>query len=970
MTVVLEQFAHANSQTDTVNPPVATLGSAPTAGNLLVVVYGGRMEDGTVGTFTASGSGGETVTEVGQTTPMEAHTVYIGFRVVQAGDPVGWTVASSESARKFVSVAEFSGVTDPVVDASSFNGSGATNAASIATGSTGALSTATDALAVVAGTSRTNNAGLTVSGTHGVITGSTDCSSYNIIAEWFAPASTAALDETVSESSGNSRMGAGIVVFVPAGGGGDTFTATLDATTDDTVADLNATATQPAFTASLDAVTEDATADLNATVVNPTTPITTDFEGATLPDGWTIASPVGGETITVSDSRLHITLPVDVAYDSVFNTSSADNSAGIEHAIVTADVDVAVQFDTDVSNTQGFGVGVLVKGATEADIARCSFYGPSGTGLNPLIFGYQRSGGAGGTSGNTNFADSNTYAHPWMRVAYDSATGTWTYYSSKDGAAWVQQQQRIQAFTPTRLKISMTSSTPLPGGTTRVNKVVDLLAAGTTDVRDAVPALVPTTVFSLDGSAGALPAELTDDSANSGSITFTGTAMRMTQDRDVNGSRARVIYSGSSVTDGGVLALVTHLVSNINAFLALGIGRDTGNPSDQYSRGPGYIHESTGSTLRRAMRIDPNDLSADGKAGFEAPYGFLAIPTDTALFAVPTWIRVEKVGRRIRMRDWPDGSAEPSTWRFDGQDEVQDGPYGLVLGYSHNDGTTGGTTSLDVTSVEVYELAADTGNRVAMLDATTADAVADLNATHVAPTFTATLDAVTEGATSDLNATSTAPVFTAELDAVTDDATADLNATHDPPTFTATLDVATEDTVADLNATTGVPEFTATLDAVTDDAIADLNATTTAPVFTAELDAATADTTSDLNATFVAPGVFTATLGAATEDAVADLNATVVNPPPPVGQLNIEVTFLSPVFRSRVPSLEMVTRTGAGAVTVGRATEVAQVGRDAEVAQVERDAEVAIQARSAEGRFRTRSTTIQAVTRTPGSAEF
>ena len=157
---------------------------------------------------------------------MEYHRVGMAYKVATGvvGDTTFNFTSSQAINSKWVGVAVFrqTGVTDWALDASSFAGSNTTNVSSIALGSTGTLSSATG-VAVVAGTSRTGSEGLTTSvGTS--LSGTdadfeVDAGSANFIAAWADLSATTALDATISESNGSSRMGAGIAVFVEAGGG-------------------------------------------------------------------------------------------------------------------------------------------------------------------------------------------------------------------------------------------------------------------------------------------------------------------------------------------------------------------------------------------------------------------------------------------------------------------------------------------------------------------------------------------------------------------------------------------------------------------------------------------------------------------------------------------------------------------------------------------------------------------------------
>lgn len=440
------------------------------------------------------------------------------------------------------------------------------------------------------------------------------------------------------------------------------------------------------------------------------TDLTSDFDGTSLPPGWTVDSSLGGETITVSDSHVHITVPSGTVYDSISSPTDVDETAGITHDITTADVDVAFQIDTDVSNTEGLGYNVLVFGATNDDACRFTFYQDDTSDPNTFVFGYQRAGGSGASSGNDPLATQDvpwSAAHQWMRVTYDSGTGTWTCFGSVDGVNWTQLQQGTRTFTPERVKVSILSAVGAPGGTIRIQKAVDLLAGGTTDLRDAVPSLSQDTIVQILGTDGALPANVTDDSANSGSVTFTGSAMRMEIDRSVSGTRARLLWTGAEFTNCGLLTQFQFVNQDALAYYVPMLVNQTGNPSDQYVNGVGYTGEIEGDNTRRLLRVDPNDLGSFGVVDANAPYGFLY--EDNAGTATDLqWLRIERIGRRVRYRQWLDIDPEPGTWLYDGQDNVLDQlDLGWLLTLSTSD-VNAVVTQADVFEFTFYELSAGT----------------------------------------------------------------------------------------------------------------------------------------------------------------------------------------------------------------------------------------------------------------------
>ena len=202
--------------------------TTPTSGNLLVMFYGARDDDSSgVPTFTVDAG----FTKVAEASPMEYHTCGIAWRVADGTETGNFGITTGEPAKSgWVGLVEFNetGVSDWQLDKQSDDGAGATNVASIATGTTGTLGSATG-VAAIAGTSRTNREGLTtdtgtsLSGTD--VDFEVDAEQANYIAAWLSLAATTALDATISESSGNSRMGAVIATFIEAVAAGSNGTA-------------------------------------------------------------------------------------------------------------------------------------------------------------------------------------------------------------------------------------------------------------------------------------------------------------------------------------------------------------------------------------------------------------------------------------------------------------------------------------------------------------------------------------------------------------------------------------------------------------------------------------------------------------------------------------------------------------------------------------------------------------------------
>lgn len=197
-----------------------TMASTATSGNLLIMVGGFRDTGNDALPAVSSLTSGWTLGPVAAT--MEYHICFLGWKVSDGTEATAGYTSTGTVNSGWLGLIEFSavGVSNWGLDTSNVNGSNTSNVGSIVTGSTGTLD-ANALIGVVVGTSRTNNDGLSLSGITGLTAftngflGSYDAAAANFITEyWEVPdASTAAQEATVSESSGNSRMGAVIGVF-------------------------------------------------------------------------------------------------------------------------------------------------------------------------------------------------------------------------------------------------------------------------------------------------------------------------------------------------------------------------------------------------------------------------------------------------------------------------------------------------------------------------------------------------------------------------------------------------------------------------------------------------------------------------------------------------------------------------------------------------------------------------------------
>lgn len=228
-------LVNINSFTDPTAPAgtiLVTIDWTPSAGNLLVVAAGGRDSDNnaTPSLSLSAANVSDGWASVGQLAPMEYHTVLLGWKVADGTENSDIiTVENPQNlTSRWVVVFELSlgSITDWELDASALNGSNTSNVSSIASGSTGTLSSSTG-LAVCFGASRTASEGLSFSGVGTLYNldatdtvAKYDAGQANYIVDVFELSATTALNVTTSESTGSSRMGSGVAVFVEAGGAG------------------------------------------------------------------------------------------------------------------------------------------------------------------------------------------------------------------------------------------------------------------------------------------------------------------------------------------------------------------------------------------------------------------------------------------------------------------------------------------------------------------------------------------------------------------------------------------------------------------------------------------------------------------------------------------------------------------------------------------------------------------------------
>jgi len=497
-------------------------------------------------------------------------------------------------------------------------------------------------------------------------------------------------------------------------------------------------------------------------------PFTSDFTGAALPLAWTFEDPdTVGASLTVSGSRAHITAPGGTPFDSISSTSSPDNSVGVWAAIPDhgGDIDIAVQVDTDVSDMIEQGLNLICSDGDDA--ARFAWYHDSSADFeSPRHYGYARASGAGGTLGGAiaTISDYQSGIPAWLRITYASATGTWTAYDSSDGYTWITRRTGDRAFTATRFKFGFSSDdgASTTGNTIRLNQAVDVIGLGGTDLRDPdIPDRTPVTVTTILGTDMALPTGWVDDSAGTSTATFDGTVLTLahdlTQDADGGAAGSRLRYTGQYCAEWGIYLRISNPGGNSQAFATVGAGFDN-DPEpwiDQYVYSGGYGLEIQSGLIRRPIRIDDTTgRTVDPTAPYstdldETPYCHLKRWEDEYDMRDGgiRCFRLERIGRRVRVKEWADGDAEPTTWDlFDGQDQVEDRPLAPTITLSHN-GVRTGTAEFDIYELEFYELTPAAAGELAASIPLPAAVVAALVSVPAALGVTALLPAVALEAT-------------------------------------------------------------------------------------------------------------------------------------------------------------------------------------------------------------------------------
>lgn len=361
-------------------------------------------------------------------------------------------------------------------------------------------------------------------------------------------------------------------------------------------------------------------------------------------------------------------------------------------------IDLAIQLNTDISGVPGLCIELAVQGESGRDLCSARLWTPRES-IIPVIdliteSDHRSQAPVALTAYNA--------GHPaWLRLSFDPDGGAWAALLSPDGSNWTTVASNTSAPSVAKgFRVGVATAEPWHASEVRVGQVIDVSSLSGDDLRSPVPARIRKRRLVLVPEMAILPESVVDDSDEQSGAFLTGTSLRLAVDLSITGSRARIRYTGATFRECGVLACISHSVPAARAYAVVGIGRDVGG-IDQYSRGPAYIAETSGTRKRRVIRVDA--VTHEGE--FEAPYTRLANERRSDLSSGQViWQRLEKCGRRIRFREWPAGDREPTAWDWDGQDEIETGPFGPILGYSHNNDSPGRRGALDVFFFEFYEL--------------------------------------------------------------------------------------------------------------------------------------------------------------------------------------------------------------------------------------------------------------------------
>lgn len=675
ITVVQTQGNHANGTSNGL-----TLGAAPTQGNLLVVMASGRSGE-TSASISGTGWTQQVSLATDQADANNRKYLAVWWKVAGASESSTITVSWSNSARHSAAVTEFttSGGESWSFETSVTNGL-STLISSISTGTTSSV-TNTPMLLVGCAHVKTDHSDSSTQvpntwtnslASAVTVDGAGQFNGANMGMGWLETSATGTKESTVSWTNASGRGAQNsLLVFSLSSGGTNVNVGQVTET--DTAQPLVVPQSIP-----VGLVTETDTAQ--SVVANPDV-LDVDF-GGSLPSGWTFVDPTSvGSSLTHGTDYAQVSITPGMTADSINSVGSTDATVGLVHDI-SGNFDVAVRFASVFAGDHSTMCGFILRGASDAEMVRWT---PYGTASRWSVYGYARSGGVGNEF--SNYADDNNwfYGNPaWIRASRSGTT--YNFYASSDGVNWTQLSQVTTNVDAITIKLALGQYQNNLGRAFRWELVRDLLTAGNTDARDAEPDYTTSQSQTTDFSS--LPAWLSLESNADGSAVVTGGQLQLSTG-SADQSYGRIAYVGTGHTYAGMLAKISWTATNGLAFGVAGLGvQDGGGSIDQYSRSPAYGYEIAGDTTHASIPLRVH-RPVGTVPDFNESYTFLEdgvnAPESTATW---WWYRVEVIDDRIRFRLWADGSTEPSTWVFDGEESIlrREGPFVPYLSISHNDG--------------------------------------------------------------------------------------------------------------------------------------------------------------------------------------------------------------------------------------------------------------------------------------------
>lgn len=429
--------------------------------------------------------------------------------------------------------------------------------------------------------------------------------------------------------------------------------------------------------------------------VSTTSSITPDdFPGTTLGLHWTLEAPA----VEVSDSEARIRLPMGESHVAPSSTSSADTSYGISQTL-QGDFDIAVQIPTmDPYNVGDCGFGVGFFGATSASdhmVAYQQFHVPATTAFAGTALTIERTVltrvGGSMTSRLAELDDTQPVLYDFIRVS--RAGDSWTVYGSTDGVRWITWATFTAAVPITKVKFFGTTFGWELGQTLRISQVYDIADVGT-DLRAAAGTMSGESTWATDFAS--MPAWLEDHSSNNGSVGVASNTLSLTK-QATQFSSAMVVHS-EWVSDVEVTArfrISAAAAAAMESFLVIGLSGTY--QSDMYSLDHGYVAEISDTFLTMMLRHHSGRSLVSRTGILNNAYDFkndahgtsgvnpVNVPPGAAN-DIWVWYKLQKIGSRLRLKAWADGSAEPSTWFYDGHDEGLTEPGRVWISWSQNSG--------------------------------------------------------------------------------------------------------------------------------------------------------------------------------------------------------------------------------------------------------------------------------------------